>query len=110
MRENLRWSDAQPLTAADLRFASGPYRVVDFKVDTHVFLEANRHFNGPPPSIERIEIRRYADDAALVRSAGTSARPSRNTDAYPAQARPRSARRADGLVLPGLGRPRETVE
>jgi ABC-type transport system substrate-binding protein len=134
LRHDLKWSDGQPLTAEDLRFAlqvspdpriaeirlasprelvvryvdrvavalesitplpkhalesvfqkggydavrehrrtqilptSGPYRVVEFKVDDHVFLEENRHFNGPPPSIKRIEIRRYADDAALVRA------------------------------------------
>lgn len=48
--------------------SAGPYRVVDFKLDDHVFLEENKHFAGPPPSIKRIEIRRYPDDAALVRA------------------------------------------
>jgi peptide/nickel transport system substrate-binding protein len=48
--------------------SAGPYRVVEFKLEDHVFLEANKHFAGPPPSIKRIEIRRYPDDAALVRA------------------------------------------
>lgn len=48
--------------------SAGPYRVVEFKVDDHVFLEANKHFVGPPPSIKRIEIRRYPNDAALVKA------------------------------------------
>ena len=46
--------------------SAGPYRVTEFVVDDHVFLEANPHFAGPAPSIARIEIKRYADDAALV--------------------------------------------
>jgi ABC-type transport system substrate-binding protein len=46
--------------------STGPYRVVSFKVDDHVFLETNRHFPGPPPSIKRIEIRCFPNDAALV--------------------------------------------
>lgn len=134
LRPNLRWSDGQPLTAEDLRFAlrvspdpriveakvtspqqlvvryadrvaialesitplpkhaleavfekggydavrehrrahvvpgSGPYRVVDFKAEDHAVLEANPHFVGTKPSIRRVEIRRYADDAALVQA------------------------------------------
>jgi peptide/nickel transport system substrate-binding protein len=46
--------------------SAGPYKVTEFVVDDHVFLEANPHFSGPPPSIERIEVRRYPDDQALV--------------------------------------------
>ena len=48
--------------------SAGPYRVTEFVVDDHVFLEANPLFVGPAPSIARIEIRRYADDAAIVRA------------------------------------------
>jgi ABC-type transport system substrate-binding protein len=47
---------------------TGPYRVVEFKLDDHVFLEANQHFVGPPPSIRRVEIRRFPDDASLLRA------------------------------------------
>lgn len=47
---------------------TGPYRVVEFKAEDHVFMEANKYFVGPPPSIKRIEIRRYQDDAALVKA------------------------------------------
>jgi peptide/nickel transport system substrate-binding protein len=46
--------------------ATGPYRVVEFKADDHTVLEANPHFAGPAPSIRRVELKRYADDAALV--------------------------------------------
>lgn len=46
----------------------GPYRVVEFEAENRVILEANPHFVGPPPSIARIEIRRFADDAALLRA------------------------------------------
>jgi ABC-type transport system substrate-binding protein len=48
--------------------STGPYRLVDFKVDDHAILEANPHFVGPRPSIRRIEIRRYPNDAALVKA------------------------------------------
>jgi ABC-type transport system substrate-binding protein len=48
--------------------STGPYRVAEFVAEDHVFLEANPFFAGPAPSISRIEIRRYADDAALVRA------------------------------------------
>ncbi len=134
LRPNLRWSDGQPLTAEDLRFAlqvspdprivdvrvdgplvlvvryadrvaialesltplpkhvleatfkkggydavrehrrtnvlpsSGPYKVVEFKAEDHLLLEANPHFNGPKPSIRRVEVRRFAGDAALVQA------------------------------------------
>lgn len=134
LRQNLTWSDGQPLTAGDLKFAlevspdsrivevlvktprdivvrfrdrvaaalesiiplprhaleaefkkggyeavrvyrrthptpsAGPYHVVEFVAESHAVLEANPHFVGPPPSIARIEIRRYADDPALVRA------------------------------------------
>lgn len=134
LRPDLRWSDGQPLTAEDLRFAllvspdpriveakvvnpqqllvryadrvavalesitplprhaldavfkkggyeavrehrrthvlpsSGPYRLIEFKADEHAVLEANPHFVGKKPSIRRVEIRRYADDAALVQA------------------------------------------
>ena len=134
LREKLKWSDGQPLTASDLHFAlqvspdprivevrvvsprellvrfhdrvavalegitplphhaleaefkkggyeavrvyrrtnatpsAGPYRVAEFVVEDHAILEANPHFIGPRPSIARIEIRRFADDAALVRA------------------------------------------
>lgn len=132
LREGLKWSDGEPLTAGDLEFAlqvspdprianvevidarifrvtfktrvaqaleninplprhvlqevfakggydavrehrmtkvlpsAGPYRVVEFVAEDHVNLEANPHFIGPAPSIKRIEIRRYLDDAALI--------------------------------------------
>jgi peptide/nickel transport system substrate-binding protein len=46
--------------------SAGPYRVVEFKADDHTLLEANPHFVGPKPSIRRIELKRYADDNALV--------------------------------------------
>ncbi|MBL8743001.1 MAG: ABC transporter substrate-binding protein [Myxococcales bacterium] len=46
--------------------ASGPYRVVEFVAEDHTFLEPNPAFAGPPPSIKRIEIKKYANDAALV--------------------------------------------
>lgn len=134
LRPNLRWSDGQPLTAEDLRFAlqvspdprvveakvvgpqqlvvryadrvaialenitplpkhaleaafkkggydavrdhrrthvlpsSGPYRLVELKVDDHAILEANPHFVGAKPSIRRVELRRYGGDAALVQA------------------------------------------
>jgi ABC-type transport system substrate-binding protein len=134
LRPGLRWSDGQPLTAEDLRFAlqvspdpriveikvtspqslvvryadrvavalesilplpkhaleavfkkggydavreqrrtqvlpsSGPYRVVEFKAEDHAVLEANPHFAGAKPSIRRVEIRRFVDDATLVQA------------------------------------------
>jgi ABC-type transport system substrate-binding protein len=46
--------------------SAGPYRVTAFAVDDRLTLEANPFFSGPPPSIARVEIRRFADDAALV--------------------------------------------
>lgn len=46
--------------------STGPYRVVEFKANDRAVLEANPHFVGPKPSIRRIELKRYADDAALV--------------------------------------------
>jgi peptide/nickel transport system substrate-binding protein len=46
--------------------SAGPYRVTEFVAEDHVVLETNPHFAGPPPSIARIEIKRFADDAALV--------------------------------------------
>jgi peptide/nickel transport system substrate-binding protein len=48
--------------------SSGPYRLVEFKAEDHAVLEANPHFVGPKPSIRRVEIRRFADDAALVQA------------------------------------------
>jgi ABC-type transport system substrate-binding protein len=48
--------------------SAGPYRVAKFVVEDHLHLEANPFFTGPAPSIARIEIRRYPDDAALVRA------------------------------------------
>lgn len=47
---------------------AGPYRLSEFKADEHAILEANAHFPGRPPSIRRIEIRRYPDDAAMLRA------------------------------------------
>jgi ABC-type transport system substrate-binding protein len=46
--------------------SAGPYRVAEFVAEDHAVLEANPFFAGPPPSIARIEIRRYEDDAALL--------------------------------------------
>jgi ABC-type transport system substrate-binding protein len=46
--------------------SAGPYRVVEFVADDHIVLEANPHFVGAPPSVARIEIKKLADDAALV--------------------------------------------
>ncbi len=48
--------------------STGPYRAVEFVVEDHCLLEANPHFAGPAPSIKRIELKKYADDAALVRA------------------------------------------
>jgi ABC-type transport system substrate-binding protein len=45
---------------------AGPYRIAEFVANDHVVLEENPHFVGPNPSIERIEIRRFKGDAALV--------------------------------------------
>jgi peptide/nickel transport system substrate-binding protein len=46
--------------------STGPYRVIEFKAEDHAVLEANPYFVGPAPSIRRIELKRYADDGALV--------------------------------------------
>ena len=46
--------------------SAGPYRVAEFVADDHLVLEANPHFSGPAPSIERIEVKRFPDDKALV--------------------------------------------
>jgi peptide/nickel transport system substrate-binding protein len=48
--------------------SAGPYRVAEFAADDHAILETNPHFAGLPPSIPRIEIRRYKSDAALVKA------------------------------------------
>ncbi len=48
--------------------AAGPYRVAEFVAEDHLVLEANPSFVGPAPSIARVEIKRYPDDAALVRA------------------------------------------
>ena len=45
---------------------AGPYKVSEFVADDHMVLEKNPNFSGPPPSIERIEVKRYPDDKALV--------------------------------------------
>lgn len=46
--------------------SAGAYHVTEFVKDSHLILEANPHFPGRPPSISRIEIRRYETEAALV--------------------------------------------
>lgn len=46
--------------------SAGPYRVAEFKAEELLVLEANEHYAGRQPSIARIEMRRYPDDAALV--------------------------------------------
>ncbi len=48
--------------------STGPYRLVSFKADESAVLEQNPHFAGPKPSIGRVEIKRYPDDAALVQA------------------------------------------
>lgn len=48
--------------------SAGPYRVTEFIANERVTLEANPHFSGPAPSIKRIEIKRFPDDAAIVRA------------------------------------------
>lgn len=45
----------------------GPYRIASHD-DDRVVGEANPHFVGPPPNIARVEVTRYADEAALVRA------------------------------------------
>ena len=45
---------------------AGPYRVVRFTAEREVVLEANPYFLGPPPSIARVEVRCFADHAALA--------------------------------------------
>jgi peptide/nickel transport system substrate-binding protein len=52
---------------------SGPYRVAEFVADDRLTLEANPFYSGAPPSIARIEICRFADDAALVNAFETGA-------------------------------------
>jgi peptide/nickel transport system substrate-binding protein len=44
----------------------GPYHVVQFEEDKQLTFEKNPHFTGRPPSIGRIEIRGYPDDAGLI--------------------------------------------
>lgn len=44
----------------------GPYHITKFEEDKLLVLEKNPHFSGPPPSIGRIEILGFKDDAALV--------------------------------------------
>lgn len=46
--------------------STGPYRIAEFVADQRAVLVANEHFAGAPPSIPKIELRRYEDDAALV--------------------------------------------
>lgn len=52
---------------------AGAYRITDFRVDDHVFAEANPHFIGSPPAIRRIELRHFnnADALAAAFQAGT---------------------------------------
>lgn len=45
----------------------GPYRIASYD-DDRVIGEANPHFVGAPPNIARVEVTRYADEAALVRA------------------------------------------
>jgi peptide/nickel transport system substrate-binding protein len=45
---------------------AGPYRIAEFVPNERALLEANPHFIGDPPSISRIEIRRFKSDAALL--------------------------------------------
>ncbi len=46
----------------------GPYRVVTFEKDVRLTAEANPHFAGPPPNIERYEVICYEDRAAVRRA------------------------------------------
>jgi len=48
--------------------STGPYRITEFVADDHLTLEANPFFVGVAPSIQRIEVRRYPDDSALVKA------------------------------------------
>jgi ABC-type transport system substrate-binding protein len=48
--------------------SAGPYHVTNYIKDTSVTLETNPHFHGPPPSIDRIEIRRFATEPELVKA------------------------------------------
>lgn len=48
--------------------SSGPYRVAEFVADDRLVLEANPFFVGAAPSLRRIEIKRYADDPALIKA------------------------------------------
>ncbi|HQP35074.1 MAG TPA: ABC transporter substrate-binding protein [Polyangiaceae bacterium] len=44
----------------------GPYRIADFRIGEHMIVEANPHFAGPPPSLQRIELRCVKDNARLL--------------------------------------------
>lgn len=48
--------------------SSGPYRIAEFVADDHLLLEANPFFVGAAPSIPRIEVRRFPDDAAIAKA------------------------------------------
>jgi peptide/nickel transport system substrate-binding protein len=45
---------------------AGPYRIAEFVPNERAVLEANPHFIGDPPSVSRIEIRRFKTDEALL--------------------------------------------
>lgn len=48
--------------------SAGAYCVKEFAKDDHLILEANPHFAGAQPSISRIEMRFYPNEAALVKA------------------------------------------
>jgi ABC-type transport system substrate-binding protein len=48
--------------------SAGPYRLVEYQADARAVLEANPHFVGPQPSIARIEIHRFGNQAELVKA------------------------------------------
>jgi len=80
----------------------GPYRVVDWKADDHLTIEANPHFSGPPPSVRRIEIKHFASSeeavAAFERAEVDFLWP--NT-ATPDEARALQARRPQSVLMRG---------
>ncbi|HUP63543.1 MAG TPA: ABC transporter substrate-binding protein [Thermoanaerobaculia bacterium] len=58
--------DADPNTFKTRPVSFGPYRIVDFKTDESVELEANEHWIGGPPKIRRITVRIIPDGTTRV--------------------------------------------
>ncbi len=85
---------SQPLPAI------GPYRVVDWKADDHLTIEANPYFAQPAPSVRRIEVKHFATSdeavAAFERGEVDFLWPNTST---PEQTRALQAKRPDAVLM-----------